>query len=150
MSTGGVRTFVSQVFLDGLTHDARYQYRFRMTQNQRNHWWANERALNPGRWFHYNGREEYRRDAVNNTVPLQFLLEAAMEIAHEAAFVARRAARLAVESTRNTTMAESAAGDRVSSSESSDGSDNESDSDSPEVIIINNSCSDSDSASDSD
>ena len=89
MSTGGVRTFVSQVFLDGLTHDARYQYRFRMTQNQRNHWWVNERALNPGRWFHYNGREVYRRDAVNHNAPLVFLLERADDIAYQAVGVAR-------------------------------------------------------------
>ena len=151
MSTGGAIQRVTQAFLNGLTHDARYRWRFHMDQNQRNHWWENERALNPGRWFHFNGREIYRRGAVNHNAPLQFLLEMAMEIAHEAAYVARRAARMAEEATRNAAVAEiEAVGNRVSSSDSSSDSDNDSDSDSPEVIIINNSDSDSDSASDSD
>ena len=95
MSCGGRPQHVAQALLDGMPHDARYNWLRRMSNQQRNTLWINERAIHPDRWFHHRGREHYHRDAVDGVAPVLFLLRVALTDANDAARAACRSALVA-------------------------------------------------------
>ena len=95
MSCGGRPQHVAQALLDGMTHDARYNWLRRMNYQQRTTWWTDERAIHPDRWFHHRGREHYHRDAVGGVAPVVFLLRVALTDATSAARAACRSAHAA-------------------------------------------------------
>ena len=97
MSTGGVAPPpLAQAFLNGMSHDAQFNWFHQMSYPQRTAWWVVERATHPGRWFQHRGRERYHRDAVDHEAPAVFLLSEARIDAHTAALEAAHYARVAL------------------------------------------------------
>ena len=130
---------MDQAFLNGMSHDAQWNWFYQMSYPQRTAWWAAERHAHPERWFQHRGRSEYHRAAVNNEAPAVFLLEEAREEARSAAFAAAYAARVALRAL--VPVVESVSGSSSDSGSASDnGNDDDSgsasDSDSPEVIVV--------------
>ena len=81
MSTGGTPVparvsyplYPSQSLLDVLTHEQRRQHLKAMSPRQHASWWATEKDTHPGRFFMYEGREQYDIDAVDNKVVVSLL-----------------------------------------------------------------------------